>query len=177
MVIKKLKVPTLESERLILRKFVNKDIQDLIKIEKVDRKIGKINSVEKAKIWIKKSISKDGFYFGILLKRENKIIGYVELDHLDYFGPKTGEIGYHINKKYFNKGYATEASKIVINYCFKKLKFHKVYADTSPKNLASQKVLKKLSFKFEGRIRERHFSKRKWVDEMSYGLLKRDLRL
>jgi len=171
----KLKTPILKSSRLILRKFNPRDSNDLIELDLSSRKIGKINNTKNAKIWIKNSIydNKEGFYLAVVLKQENKVIGYAELCHLGWFHQKeAGEICYHISKKYRGKGYATEASRLLISYCFNKLKFRKIYADTDPDNFASQKVLKKLGFELEGTIREKHFVKGKWIDELDFGLLK-----
>ncbi|MFC1686103.1 GNAT family N-acetyltransferase [Nanoarchaeota archaeon] len=171
----KLKKPILNKGRLILRPFRLADAKDLIAIKSTTRTMGKINTLPKAKLGIKNMNSKKhGYYLSVVLKEEKKVIGYVELCHLNWWEYKAGEICYAINKKYTGKGYATEASTILIDYCFKKLKFHKMYADTDPKNLASQKVLKKLGFKLEGVIREKHYSNGKWEDELDYGLLKKE---
>lgn len=170
----KLKIPYLESRRLILRKLEPSDAKDFIELNHSSRRLGKINTSDKAKKWIKHSVSEDGYYLAVVLKQEKKVIGFVELCHLNWWDWKAGEICYTINKKYTGKGYATEASKILVDYCFKKLKFHKVYADTVPDNVASQKVLEKLGFKLEGAIRDKYLKNGKWVDELDYGLLRRE---
>lgn len=163
----KIKPPIIEGERLVLRPFKSSDAKDLLEINS-----NKIKNLKQANQWIKNSVSEFGFYLAVVLKEENKVIGYRELCHLNWWDFQAGEICAHFNKKYWNKGYSTESGKILINYCFKKLKFHKVYADTNPDNLASQRVLHKLGFKLEGRIRERRIVNGKWIDEMDYGLLK-----
>ena len=164
-----MKVLKLESKRLILRKFKLKDVNDLLELNH-----RKAQTKKQAFKFIKESVLKTGFYLAVVLKEENKVIGYQELCHLDWFDFQSGEIGYHFNKEYWGKGYATESAKLLIDYCFKKLKFHKVYADTDPSNLASQRILAKLGFKLEGRIRDRRKIKGKWVDELDYGLLKKE---
>jgi len=119
--------------------------------------------------------SNDGFECFVILKETSTIIGSVELCHLNWFRFKeSGEIGYHIRKNYRGNGYATEACRILIKYCFQKLKFRKIIADTDPDNCASQQVLKKLGFKLEGKIREKHLVRGKWIDEYAYGLLRRE---
>jgi [ribosomal protein S5]-alanine N-acetyltransferase len=163
----KLKPPILKSERLILRPFKQSDAKDLLEIN-----YNKVKNLNEAKKWIKNSITKDSFYLAVVLKEENKVIGYRELCHLKWWDFQAGEICAHFNKKYWNKGYSTESGKALINYCFKKLKFHKVYADTDPDNKASQRVLQKLGFKLEGRIRDKRIVKGNWIDEMDYGLLR-----
>lgn len=171
----KLKKPKLETERLILRPLKQSDAEDFVKIKKKSHAIGLVNTIKKAKTWIRNAnLVKHGFFLGVVLKENKKVIGILELCHLDWFDNKAGEICYHFNKAYWGKGYATESAKELINFCFKKLKFRKVYADTDHDNYASQKVLKKLGFKLEGRIREKHLVNGKWKDELDYGLLRRE---
>ncbi|VYU62026.1 GNAT family N-acetyltransferase [Clostridium tertium] len=62
----------------------------------------------------------------------------------------TYEIGFHLCKKYWGKGYAFEASKAVINYCLNELKVKKLYAGHHPKNNASKNILLRLGFHYIG---------------------------
>ena len=163
----KFKPPRLESKRLILRKFKTGDERDLIEF-----KPRKVKDLKSAREFIKKSVEDDGFYLAIVLKSENKVIGYRELCHFSWWENTAGEIGAHIGKKYRRNGYSTEAAMMLIDYCFNKLKFHKVYADTDQNNKVSQKGLKKLGFKLEGVVRDKRKAKGKWLDELDYGMLK-----
>lgn len=56
------------------------------------------------------------------------------------------EIGFHLRKKYWNQGYATEAARAVINFAFNILKAENLFAGHNPNNKGSQKVLQKLGF-------------------------------
>jgi [ribosomal protein S5]-alanine N-acetyltransferase len=169
--VKKLNVPKLEGERIVLRKFTPSDAKDLLELE-----VRKVKTINDAKKWIKNSVSNTGFYLAIFLKSKKKVIGYRELCHLDWWDFEAGEICVKINPHYRKRGYSTEASILLINYCFDKLKFHKVYADTDPSNKISQRNLKKMGFKLEGVIRDRRKIKGKWTDELDYGLLKPELK-
>jgi len=60
------------------------------------------------------------------------------------------EIGFHLRKKYWGIGYASEATKAVIDYSFIILKAGKLYAGHHPQNDASKKLLTKLCFKYIG---------------------------
>ena len=53
------------------------------------------------------------------------------------------EIGYRFRKPFWGKGYATELTKSLIDYCFNKLNHDKVTADVWIQNKASDKVLSK----------------------------------
>lgn len=58
------------------------------------------------------------------------------------------ELGFHLRKEYWGKGYAFEAAKSVIRYWFIKLKAEKLYAGHHPENKSSEKLLNKLDFKY-----------------------------
>jgi RimJ/RimL family protein N-acetyltransferase len=60
------------------------------------------------------------------------------------------EIGFHIMSAHWNKGYATEAAKTVINHAFNTMKLPKLFAGHNPKNSTSKAMLIKLGFIFIG---------------------------
>jgi RimJ/RimL family protein N-acetyltransferase len=169
----KLKKIILKGKRIILRPYSLKDAEQFSKLGETNRK-GAINTIARAKNWIEHSWQEDSCYFGVFLKENEELIGNVELCHMNWWLDKAGEICCFIKKEYRHQGYGSESVKVLVDYCFKKLKFHKIYADTQPDNKAAQKNLEKLGFKFEGRIRDKNFVKGKWIDELDYGLLKRE---
>lgn len=61
------------------------------------------------------------------------------------------EIGFHLRKKYWGMGYASEAAKAVIDYSFDALKADKLYAGHHPQNEASKRLLTKLGFQYIGK--------------------------
>lgn len=60
------------------------------------------------------------------------------------------ELGFHLRKEYWAKGYAFEAATAVINYSIDILKANRLYAGHHPQNAASEKLLAKLKFQFIG---------------------------
>ncbi|WP_278245234.1 GNAT family N-acetyltransferase [Clostridium sulfidigenes] len=60
------------------------------------------------------------------------------------------EIGFHLRKRYWGQGYAHEAAKTVINYCFSKLNADKLFAGHHPQNVGSKKLLVRLGFEYIG---------------------------
>lgn len=58
------------------------------------------------------------------------------------------EIGWRLNKAYWNKGYATEGAKACLKHGFASLGFHKVYSFTAVKNIPSQRVMQKIGMRF-----------------------------
>lgn len=60
------------------------------------------------------------------------------------------EIGFHLRKKFWGKGYASEAARAVINYCFAELNASKLFAGHHPQNNNSKKLLQRLGFQYIG---------------------------
>lgn len=60
------------------------------------------------------------------------------------------EIGVHIRKKFWGKGFASESVKEVINYCFTELNAVKLFAGHHPQNESSKKLLMRLGFHYIG---------------------------
>ncbi len=79
------------------------------------------------------------------LKTEN-FMGFVGLHKPTYdlpFTPCT-EIGWRLSRPYWGKGYATEASKIALDFAFNTLHLNKVYSFTTVNNLRSRSVMERI---------------------------------
>ncbi|KAF4965067.1 hypothetical protein FSARC_7101 [Fusarium sarcochroum] len=89
---------------------------------------------------------------------------------------RTWELGYWLAEPAWGKGYATEAVKAFVRWCFETWpELNRIEACAIGKNTASQKVLSKVGFVNEGNRRE---ASEKWgeiSDEVQYGLLRSDL--
>ena len=83
-------------------------------------------------------------------------------------------IGYRLLPSERNKGYCTEAVKILMDYLFLAKRIMRIQAETNPKNIASQKVLEKAGFKKEGLIRKSIFVRGKWEDGALYSILREE---
>ncbi len=59
------------------------------------------------------------------------------------------ELGFHLRKEYWRKGYALEAAMAMINYAFDTLGAIELKAGHNPNNTASSKVLSRLGFQYE----------------------------
>ena len=89
---------------------------------------------------------------------------------------RRGEIWYKIHPKYWNKGYATEALKTVINFGFDELNLHRIEAGCAVGNIGSIKVLEKAGMTQEGKFRQLLPLKSGWSDNFEYSILESDPR-
>jgi len=116
---------------------------------------------------------KTAYIFGIELKGTKSVIGVISLSKIDKKNQKC-ELGYWLGKKYWSQGTMTRAVKMILEFAFKKLKIHRVYASTFADNNGSIRVLENNKFFLEGIQYETILRKGKWYNLFLYGLLKDD---
>lgn len=140
----------LETERLILRKMTQSDYNDLCKIlqdEEVMYAYEGAFTDQEVKDWIDRQINRyqeDGFgLYAVILKENGKLIGQCGLTMQDIPNDRVVEVGYLFQKKYWHKGYATEAAKACKEYAFNVLKVKEIFSIIRDTNLASQNVAKR----------------------------------
>lgn len=112
-----------------------------------------LKSVEETEVYLKDILFKNSKtgglgFFTVILKETGEPIGTstaLQREKLDYI-----DIGYGFLPKGRGKGYAIEATKLIIQYVREKFNQKKVYAFTVPENEKSQNLLKKLNFKYVG---------------------------
>lgn len=89
--------------------------------------------------------------WAVEIKSNSELIGFIGFSHPkfeEYFTPCV-EIGWRIDQKFWNNGYATEAAKICLKYGFEKLKFDKIYSFTAKINKKSINVMNKIGLEKE----------------------------
>jgi RimJ/RimL family protein N-acetyltransferase len=83
-------------------------------------------------------------------------------------------IGYALRRDAWGLGYATEIARLLCGFGFGELKLHRLAARLDPANLASARVLRKVGFQLEGRIRDELFLRDSWHDALQYSLLEHE---
>jgi ribosomal-protein-alanine N-acetyltransferase len=84
---------------------------------------------------------------------------------------KQGEIGYVLGKPYWGRGYATEAGRAMLDFGFKTLGLHRIYAECNSENIASVRVLEKMGMRREGHLKHTQYFSGRWWDTLIFGLL------
>ena len=83
----------------------------------------------------------------------------------------SGMLMYWIAPAHQGHGYATEAAELVVDHAFHERRLNKVWAHVLASNTGSQRVLEKLGFTQEGRLRQNCFIDGDFEDVYHYGLL------
>ena len=123
---------------------------------------------------LQRSSQENAHYWFIRLKDDNKVIGSFGVHDIDW-RKKTGEISYGLSAHYWKKGYFNEVLRVVLDYLFFTLDFHRVSAVTSSRNESSIKALLKAGFVKEGELRDYYFSyKGERYSAVILGLLKKE---
>jgi RimJ/RimL family protein N-acetyltransferase len=85
---------------------------------------------------------------------------------------RRAEIGYSLAASAWGQGYMHEALSELVRYAFEVLDLNRIEADIDPRNLASEKSLRRLGFVREGLLRERWIVNGEVSDTSFYGLLR-----
>jgi ribosomal-protein-alanine N-acetyltransferase len=169
-------IPTVTTDRLILRAFTEQDAERLCCIlaeEGVLRHFPtsdppSLDRVQKFIAGQLKHWEEHGFgWWAVEPKSRAEIIGWNGLQYL----PETEEIeiGYLLSKDYWGKGMATEGAKEGIRYGFEILGLERIVGIVHPENIASQGVLKKLGMTFSNKAEYYGMSAYRYViDAVSY---------
>ncbi len=89
------------------------------------------------------------FHFGIMLKTHQELIGVIGTHPIDWLN-ESASIGYWIATEFSRKGYTTEAVALILEGLFMELKLHRVAVSAATDNVASNRVIEKIGFRFEG---------------------------
>src|SRR5699024_2540943 len=108
----------------------------------------------------------------VILKSEMQLIGTMTI-RVDKSHNK-GELAYWIGKDYWGNGFATEASKRMLEFSFNELNLNRIWAPVMNKNKGSGKVMQKVGLRYEGTLKQEILRWDKYEDIDVYGLLKKD---
>jgi ribosomal-protein-alanine N-acetyltransferase len=166
----------IETERLILSELKKEDLSLVIDYLQ-DKVFSEYTSNipypytrEDAELWLKITMEtyeqKKGVTFAIRDKTET-IIGAIGLTDE---GSDKAQMGYWMAKKFWNKGYITEAAKAMVESGFKELGFNKIYATHFLHNPASGKVMQKIGMKLEAVLKQHLKKDGKYYDIPMYSI-------
>lgn len=155
-------IPSLQTERLILRPFSKKDAPDVQRLagdpDVADTTLNIPHPYEDgmAEGWMSTHQAAfhegKGITFAITLRETDELVGAISLRTMNRFN--RAEMGYWIGQPYWGNGYCTEAAKAAIAYGFDELNLNKVLAYHLTRNPASGRVMEKAGMSYEGLFRQ-----------------------
>ncbi len=138
----------IETERLIIRDFLLEDAADLFEILGDDETMKNCEppyDLVKTENFLKDFCIKRKGAVGAVLKESKKLIGYILFKEYE---KDIYEIGWFFNRNYWNRGFAYEGCKAVIEYAFSCLSAKKIFAETVD-GAKSVHLMEKLNMKPE----------------------------
>lgn len=154
----KLRIPTLETNRLILRAVTMDDASDMFAYTsnpEVTRYLSfpTHTSVEDAQwaianIFMKRPDNGSPEAFAIVDKMTHQMIGTCDFWRVD--GDNTYEMGYVLNQAYWGQGIMTEACRAVLKFAFEDFGVRRMEIRHNAENIGSRNIIKKQGFTYEG---------------------------
>ncbi len=176
--------PQLYTDRLTLRLIAEPDLEFVHALHSLPETdefntMGIPSNIEETKNilngWMQESetIPTGAFIFIIETTEDKKPIGIIGIrkGNPKY---KIAEVWYKLHVAEWDKGYATEALRAVLQFGFTTLKLHRIEAGCATANIGSVKVLEKAGMLREGTRRKTLPLKSGWADNHIYGILNGD---
>ena len=178
-----LRIDVLETRRLILRPYTMDDAERLTALLQ-DPEIYRWTSsipfpytADHAREFLTQraidEASGESFVWAITERSDGTIIGAMGLHDVSKVRG-SAELGYWLGKDYRGYGYATEAARRVVSWCFEIGEFHRIQATYFPGNEASAGVMRNIGMQEEGLLRGYGFKNGKHHDLYLYAILRDD---
>lgn len=176
---------TLETERLVLRRFTIDDSEAVYNNWTSDSEVSKYmrwehhrsiqETFSKVSDWVKRYANNSFYQWAITLRDSDEPIGAIGLIVVNE-SDMCGDFGYCISRKYWGKGITTEALREVLRLAFEMVGFNRIESYHSINNPASGKVMKNAGMKFEGLARQKYKSNVGFEDCNMYSVIREDFR-
>lgn len=175
----------LETDRLILRKFVIDDVEAMYHNWASKDEVTKFlpwpthSDVEITRAvlsgWIDDYNKADCYNWAIELKETGEVIGNISVVHIKE-NIECTEIGYCMGTKWWGLGIMPEAGKEVVRYLFEEVGFNKITAKHDKNNPKSGRVMQKIGMTYEGILRKPEFCNQGAADKVWYSILRDEYR-
>ena len=179
----KIGTKTIETERLILRRFKIEDANDMFNNWASDTEVTKYLTwpVHEDVSFTKSLLSgwidmyEDGGYFNwaMELREKRSVIGNISVVHLDE-NIEGAEIGYCMSRAFWGKELMPEALRAVMDFLFEEVGLNRVAAYHDSNNLKSGRVMDKAGMKYEGTLRAAARNNQGISDRVYHAMIRSD---
>ena len=171
----------LETERLILRKYQERDVQDIVEFSReadfwLARNLdwrptsASVRAYFEAQRDLEPESLPEWMNLMMELKDGQKVIGCVGIGVTDKEQGQAS-IGWMLGCRYQGQGLATEATEALLDFGFGSMGLHRIFARTGKANTRSWRLMERLGMRREARFRQSHKVQGEWDDEFVYALL------
>lgn len=174
----------LETDRLIVRRFEERDVADILEYSRHEptdehrrRNVDWEPTEESVRRWWAPMVSMKPEeaiqWLSLVIERkaEGRVIGHVGFNAKRIGDSFQGQIGWILGKAHEGNGFATEATIALLDYLFQTVGFHRVYAMTSPDNRRSWRLMERLGMRCEAHFVRNCYHDSGWTDEYVYAIL------
>lgn len=175
-----MKCPYLIGKRIYLRPLDQADLKkgylDWINDPRINRFLMAgtfpTSVIELKEYYEKVKRSRSDAMFAICVKKDDRYIGNIKLGDISWID-RRANCGRMIgDRKYWGKGYGTEALQLVIDYAFNTLHLNRVYNTIIEDNIGAIRSCEKSGMKMEGRFPQFRFTGGAFKDVLQYGITK-----
>lgn len=175
---------TLETERLILRRYTVDDARQMYDHWASDPEVTEYltwqphASVDVTRQlleqWEKSYERPDTYHWGLVLKSTGELIGDIAVMRIDE-DIREAELGWCMGKRWWGQGLMPEAGRAMLKYLFEVAGFNRVSAKHDRENPKSGRAMQKLGMTCEGTRRQAGRNNRGIIDDVCYAILKSDI--
>jgi ribosomal-protein-alanine N-acetyltransferase len=154
-----IRYPSIRMAHLTLRPLVESDAPVLLRIYQTEGVLAYFPNpvappLDRVQRFIQQQQEHWGMYgygdWGILPDGETQVIGWAGLQYLPEL--EETEVGFLLDRPFWGKGYATEASRASLSYGFERSSLDHIIALVHPGNLASQRVIDKCGMIYQNSL-------------------------
>jgi RimJ/RimL family protein N-acetyltransferase len=171
----------IQTERLLLRPFEDGDLQALYAMQSDDEVVRYLyhdpRSLDEVRTALARKIAAvsiagegDGVGAAAVLRDTGEVVADLSLWCVSE-GHEQGEMGFVVHPAHQGRGYATEASRPMLDFAFDTVGLHRMVGRTEARNIASARVLEKLGMRREAHFIENEWVKSEWQSELVYAIL------
>jgi RimJ/RimL family protein N-acetyltransferase len=171
----------IRTERLLLRRYREDDLDRLAEIQSLPEVARYVYWEPRTRAEVEPVLAKriaetrlerddDAVTLAVERQADGLLLGDVAI-FLRSVAHRQVEVGYGFHPDAGGHGYATEATRALIDLTFKDLNAHRAFARTDARNSASAALLRRLGMRQEAHFREAEIFKGAWGDELVFAVL------